>query len=371
MKFKKIFQNLYKNTVHYIFKIIYGNIIYSKKYSLKNNINILEINNKKILTFWNKKYNVFQILHGRIYNDNIQNVAVISKNNIVHGASYQQIDGDLKGAENNICLRIGTPRIKKKFPGCVLNLAQGASGHNNYSHWLLDILPKLKLYSELFSFKNLDYIYLNKLNNFQKSSLNLLNLNNIKQIDAEKYRHIECNELIAVQHPTYFQGYILDQAQYVPEWIVEWLRESFLDKSEHIDVGNKIFIDRSKSLFKHCQIINHDETIKFLKTKGFEILRLEDFSFEQQISIFQQNKVVVSPHGAGLTNLCFSKANSSVIEIRPSEPGYAYQNKVYERISEINNLNYRLYSTPYLKNNNLNGDIIVDTKILNDYLNKI
>ncbi|WP_415286513.1 hypothetical protein ABXT46_00245 [Candidatus Pelagibacter sp. Uisw_104] len=40
-------------------------------------------------------------------------------------------------------------RIKKKIHGRVLNLAQGASGHNNFSHWMLDALPKLKLYSDI------------------------------------------------------------------------------------------------------------------------------------------------------------------------------------------------------------------------------
>ena len=47
----------------------------------------------------------------------------------------------------------------------------------------------------------------------------------------------------------------------------------------------------------------------------------------------------------------------------------AYDNKVYENISKINNLNYKLYSTEYLNNKNPNGDIVVSTKKLNDYLN--
>ena len=134
-------------------------------------------------------------------------------------------------------------------------------------------------------------------------------------------------------------------------------------------MNGKIFIDRSDSLFKHCQIINYNETIEFLTQKGFEILKLEKLSFEEQVHIFKNAKIVVSAHGAGLTNLCFSSPNCIVIEIKPYKPGYAYQNKVYENISKINNLNYKLYSTEYLNNKNLNGDIVVSTKKLNDYLN--
>ena len=371
MVLKKFLQYLFKNTFYNFFKIIYGRIVYSQNNKDKDNFKIFEIYSNKVLTYYKNKYKVYQIPKGRIYNDNVQNVAIISKNNIVDEASYQQVNGVLKSAKHNICIKIGTPRIKKKIHGRVLNLAQGASGHNNYSHWMLDMLPKLKLYSELFDYRDLNYIYLDKLNGFQKSSLNLLGLDNIKLIESQKYRHVECDELIAVQHPTYFKGYILDQAQNIPEWIIHWLRESFLKKSIEFKTNDKIFIDRSDSLFKHCQIINHNETIKFLKKKGFDILKLENLSFEEQIHVFKNAKVVVSAHGAGLTNLCFSSPNCIVIEIKPCRPGYAYQNKVYENISKINNLNYKLYSTEYLNTKNPNGDIVVNTEKLNNYLNAL
>ena len=51
--------------------------------------------------------------------------------------------------------------------GRVLSLAQGASGHTNYYHWLFDMLPKIKLYTEIYDIVDLDFIYLNKLNSFQ------------------------------------------------------------------------------------------------------------------------------------------------------------------------------------------------------------
>lgn len=366
MKIKKIFQKLFKNTFYKFFKLIYGKITFDIN---NKDVKIFEINSKEILTYEKKKYKVYQIFNGRIYNDNVQNVAIISNNQIVEGPSYQQIEGELKKANHNICTQIGTPRLKKKIKGRVFNLAQGASGHSNYSHWLLDMLPKLKLYSELYNFKNSDFLYLNKLNNFQKTTLNLLDLNNINFIDSKKFRHLVCDDLVSVQHPTYFKGYILDQAQFVPKWIVNWLRDSYLEKAIKINCKEKIFIDRSESLFKHCQIINHKETINFLKDKGFEILKLENFDFKEQVYIFKNASVIISAHGAGLANLCFSKKNCKVIEIKPSKPGYAHQNKVYERISQINNLDYVLYSTPYKIDEKSNGDIFVNTKVLNDYLN--
>ena len=370
LKIKKNFQNLFKLLAQKIFKMIYGEINTDDSYSMQN-LKVYDIDNKNINTFFGGNYKIYQVNFGRIYNDNVQNVAIINKNKIINGPSYQQIEGDLKDADHNICLKIGTPRIKKKFRGRVLNLAQGASGHNNFSHWLLDMLPKLKLYSEVFNHDDLDYLYLNKLNSFQKKSLELLGFQNLKIIDSNYYRHIECDELIATQHPSYFSGFILDQAKYVPNWIVKWLRDSFLEKSKKIDMKKNIFIDRSLSSFKHSQIINLEEVQNLLKEKNFDIVKLENLSFDEQIYVFSNAKIVIGAHGAGLTNLCFSKEKTKVIEIRSTEPGYGFQNKVYERISEINNLNYSLLSTPYLSKKNINGDLFVDLKVLNDQLKDI
>ncbi len=370
LKIKKNFQNLFKSLAQKIFKMIYGEI-YIDDFSRIKSLKIHDIKNKNIITFFNKNYKVYQINSARIYNDNVQNVAIINQNRIIEGPSYQQIEGNLKSSDHNICLKIGTPRIKKKFKGRVLNLAQGASGQNNFSHWLLDMLPKLKLYSEIFKFDDLDYLYLNKLNSFQKKSLGLLGLQNLKIIDSNHYRHIECDELIATQHPSYFKGFILDQAKHVPDWIVKWLRNSFLEKSKKIDIKKNIFIDRSLSNFKHSQIINLEETQNLLIKKNFDIVKLENLSFDEQIYVFSNAKIVIGAHGAGLTNLCFSNEKTKVIEIRSSEPGYGFQNKVYERISEINNLNYSLLSTPYFSEKNINGDLFVDLKVLNDQLKDI
>ena len=370
LKIKKNFQNLFKILAQKIFIMIYGKIDIDD-YSSMQNLKVYDIDNKNINTFFGNDYKIYLVNFGRIYNDNVQNVAIINKNKIINGPSYQQIKGDLKGADHNICLKIGTPRIKKKFKGRVLNLAQGASGHNNFSHWLLDMLPKLKLYNEVFKYEDLDYLYLNKLNSFQKKSLELLGLENLKIIDSNYYRHIECDQLIATQHPSYFKGFILDQAKYVPDWIIKWLRGCFLEKSKKIEIKDNIFIDRSLSNFKHSQIVNLEETQNLLKEKNFDIVKLENLSFDEQIFVFSNAKIVVGAHGAGLTNLCFSKEKTKVIEIRSSEPGYGFQNKVYERISEINNLNYSLLSTPYFSEKNINGDLFVDLKVLNDQLKDI
>ncbi len=140
MNLKKKLQFFFKFFFRGIFKIIYGKIYYIEN---ADNVYISLVNSLGIINFFNEKYRVYKINNGRVYTDNVSNVAIISGDKIVKNASYQQIKGELKDASHNITLEIGTPRIKKYYKGRVLSLAQGASGHTNYCHWLLDILPKI------------------------------------------------------------------------------------------------------------------------------------------------------------------------------------------------------------------------------------
>ena len=360
--FKKKLQFIFKSFFRSIFKILYGKIYFCDKIK---NIEVNTINSANIINFYNNKYKIYKIIKGRIYSDNVSNVAIISGNQIIKGASYQQINGELREASENVTIKIGTPRIKKYYKGRVLCLAQGASGHTNYCHWLLDILPKIKLYSEIYKLSDLKYFYLNKLNNFQKESLKLLDLDHIDIIDSNIKRHIQCDEITATDHPNYYKGFIMQEHKNIPTWIIEWLRNCFLKKSKKTYSSEKIFIDRSQSTFKHCQIINYKETIKFLEKNGFKSYKLENLSFKEQISLFQNSKTILSAHGAGLANLTFCSKNANVIEIRPEN----HPNEVYKTISKINNLNYNLYSTPKLKDPNKNGDIKIDFDILDSFIN--
>lgn len=52
---------------------------------------------------------------------------------------------------------------------------------------------------------------------------------------------------------------------------------------------------------------------KFLSDCGFEIVYPELLSFEQQIAIFINAKVIIGPHGSAFTNIIFSE-HAKVIE---------------------------------------------------------
>ncbi len=341
MKLKKIFQNYFKSIFQLLFKLLYGNITFDKN---QKNLDFLE---KKKLEYIKsdiknvKNYHTFKIKNGRVYTDYVENVSVISGNNLIDEVSYQQISGELKKSADNIVLKKGTPAIKKKFKGRVLTIVQGASG-NTYGHWLLEMLPKIKMCSEHYPLKNIDYFYTPHLTDFQKETLSVLDINENKIINSKKYRHIQADELLAVTHPSYYEGYILEQFKFQPTWIIKWLRETYLPHKKSFLAGKKIFLDRTDSLNNHCQFVNEKEVSEYMtKEKGFVKYQLTKLTFFEKVFLFNNAEIIFGAHGSGFMNLTFCKPNTKVIEVKPT----FHSNMVSKRISEINNLNYKLIET--------------------------
>ena len=360
-KFKKKIQFYFKVFFQLVFKLIYGKIKYENNVISYNNIVKKKIKNIVSDIQGSKAYFSYKIKDGRVYTDHVEHVAIIDDNTLVNEVSYQQVSGELKDAKENIVLTKGTPRLKKKIKGRVLSLVQGASGNKNYAHWMLDILPKIKLCSEHYSLKEIDFFYISGLQNFQKQTLSTLNIKENRIVNSDTNRHIEASELIVVNHPWYHKGFILNQYELLPSWIIYHLRDIYLRYSKQFDNNEKIYIDRTDSNFKHCQIQNDKEVFDFLKDKGFLKYKIGKLSFFEQIYLFNNAKFIIGAHGAAFANLSFCRPDTNIIEIKPS----SHPNNAYKRISQINNLNYKLISTKDLDENQKKfGDIYLPVKEL-------
>lgn len=79
----------------------------------------------------------------------------------------------------------------------------------------------------------------------------------------------------------------------------------------------KIYISREKARYR--KIKNESELKTLLEQYGYQIVIAEDLSFDDQIKIFSQTKVLIGLHGAGLTNMLFMRPEGQVIELRKEE----------------------------------------------------
>ena len=369
MRLNKIMQFCFKLLVQKIFLLIHGKI---KEYNESEKLNFkkqkIEIINLKNNVQYKVANQIYEIPNGRVYTDSVEHVAIIKNKIIIPGISYQQIKGELKTSKFNKVLSTGTPRLIKNINGKVLSLVQGSSG-NNYFHFLYDIIAKIKLCEEKYSLSEIYFFYVPNNLDWQKKILSAFGIESSKLINSQIYRHISAKNLIVSDHPWYKKGYVQTEIyNTLPEWILFWLRDKFLNLSKKFVCSDKIFIDRSESKSNHCKLINNDEVIKYLSNNGFKSYQVGKLDFFEQIYLFKQAKTIIGPHGAAFSNIVFSSPGTNLIEIIPED----HPSKKCEKFSKILNINYTRVKRPKIYNlNNNSGDMKIDTSEIEKIIEKL
>lgn len=367
--YKKQFRFFYKQAINKLFKSIY-----QKPKFNKNNYKDKTVSEFKVKIDTNN-YSIFILKKGRVYTDSNDTTAYISKKNIITKASMQYYKFDKINSFNNDIsknetLINGTPKYKKKFKGKILSLLSGGASKDNFTHWFTDVIPRLKIYSKKFKLSQIDKFYVPSLKyKFQIDSLKLLGIDKKKLITSERFKHLESDYIYATSHPC-FHAPIK-----VKRWSLDYLRKSYLKKNYNKKY-KKIFVDRDqlklidmKNLqeYKNFRIlINENEIKEYLTSKGFIIIKPENFSFKEQINIFSNAKCVIGLYGAAMMMLSFCKKNTKVIEIKPQLGGNEFKN-----ISNLLNLKHsQIILKPILKSRiPQNGLLFCPIKKIKDKIN--
>ncbi len=107
---------------------------------------------------------------------------------------------------------------------------------------------------------------------------------------------------------------LIEEPRQHPE-IYKKIRQTVIDNTKILDLkfGDKIYLSREKQILRFVE--NSDETHALLEKWGFKKVIAEDFSYDEQVSIFYNAKYLVAPHGAGLTNAMFMKEGGKVLEM--------------------------------------------------------
>jgi len=97
--------------------------------------------------------------------------------------------------------------------------------------------------------------------------------------------------------------------------VIQKLQKQILTNTAPKDLGfgEKIYISREGQKLRN--VVNEQEVLLLLNKYGFRKIIAEQFSYDDQINICRKAKYLISPHGAGLTNLLFMQKGSSVIEL--------------------------------------------------------
>ena len=340
---RKFLQKIFKIISYGLFIKIYGKIEKSISYSSDDRIKVEAANIEKDLS-----YKVYKITGGKLYTDRIHDTAVILDNKIIEGPSFQLRNSRGPNAiiynsnvNDNVVLKIGTPRKLRNLNGVVLSLLTGGAGNTNYWHWLYDVLPRIGLCNKFVNLSEIDFFLLpNLLKKFQNETLDCLNIPKHKRLSSEKNRHIIAKELIVTDHPVVVTGNSTRDIQNIPNWIMLWLKKNFNDQkiTNNKNIKNKIYIERDSENFKNISlrsVSNENEVKRYLLKNNFISIKLGEIKFSEQVDLFYNADCIVGLHGAGFANLVFCKPGTKVIELRSPDAGYAIAN-----LAKKNNLNH-------------------------------
>ena len=172
----------------------------------------------------------------------------------------------------------------------------------NYFHWMTDCLPRLWLGLQegksdkvilMESFKNLPYV---------TQSLDLLG---IQPVYFKSGENLWVKNLVLTGRTSNFANFNLP--------LTHLTREKLAVKSAGV-AFRKIYV--SRNLASKRKVHNELEVELLVRKKGYDIIYMEKMSLKEQFNLMAETKILVSLHGAALTNMLFMQEGQTVVELR-------------------------------------------------------
>ena len=216
---------------------------------------------------------------------------------------------------------------------------------DNYFHWMTEVLPRLVA---MHRFKpDVQVLLTEKVGglSFVSDSLNLLKIS-FRILPTGRGLLVDKLYSCIVPHVGQFNQYLL--SAFRSDVI------GLLSSDRLISPIRKLYISRSSA--RRRKVTNEDELWHALQIHGFEKVELEKLAWKDQVRLFREAVMVISNHGAGLSNIMFMPADSKVIELKSSKNDYW----CYYSLARVCHLQYAYLLCKPSEINHREADIEVD-----------
>ncbi len=96
------------------------------------------------------------------------------------------------------------------------------------------------------------------------------------------------------------------------------VRDTMINNTKlDLDLGDKIYISRTKRILRNVE--NEDKVMEVLQKYGFKKVVMENYSYDEQISIINHTKYLIGPHGAGMLNIMFLPKDATALELATTQ----------------------------------------------------
>jgi capsular polysaccharide biosynthesis protein len=215
----------------------------------------------------------------------------------------------------------------------------GVHNYDNYFHWHVDCLSGLLL-AERAGAKG--KVLVPPLSSWRRASLSYMGLS------ADDV--VPCSSGILHLKRAYWPSSLVRRGFHMTDDVVEAFdrirRGAQRAGKLTAPSAEKVYIGRTDTSVR--QLINERDLIQVLEQHGFTILTPGLQSYEDQIALMVNARVIVALHGAGLANMGFAPVNCNIIEIFPE----TFLNNGYFGMSQVTQQNYHCYSRNTLTGEN-------------------
>lgn len=224
--------------------------------------------------------------------------------------------------------------------------------YHNHSHWLTAHLPKLLLLKERGMLG--EVLMPAQRTPVMDASMRMLG------IDPEAFRWFDPTRPVQVEELT-----LVSTDRFEPAHM-RAVRSAFAPGLNASAPQRRIFISREKS--RGRRITNEGELWSMLERHGFEKAFMEDLSFPEQVQMMQQTRILLAPHGAGLTNMLFCPEGGHVVEL--ADPDFPNPN-FYALASALGLGYWLLGEQAGVADHPLDRDLTIDVARVEEVLERI
>ncbi len=184
----------------------------------------------------------------------------------------------------------------------------------NYYHWLVDLLPRaLLLRTASGGFQGFDRILINGSHaSYEEHSLRAAGvpLNKLVYVDSRDRFQIAQAVIPSMDH----------SSKIVAPWKIRDLH-CVADAIREVDPGlrrsgpaaKKIYVSRKRAAVR--RLLNEEALIPLFEKAGFTVIELELLPWVEQMRLFSNAEIILTPHGAALANIAFCRPGTMVAEI--------------------------------------------------------
>lgn len=189
------------------------------------------------------------------------------------------------------------------------NIPEVAFTQAIFGHWFFDILPRFHLLQQ--SGACIEKYVIGKLtHSFQYESLDMLGIPRDKIIQVEQNDfHLVADQLLVPAVP-----WMIGKS---PRWAYQYIRHQLKDNHliNPIPGYERIYVSRQDAYARY--VINEDEVMELLQSKGFTKIVLTPLTTTEKIAMYSSAEVIVAPFGSGNINFAFCNPGTKVIELTP------------------------------------------------------